>query len=229
MTGYAFDEYDAGKYSLDVKVWPTDRDARAALMEYLEARSHDKMATLAAPCMRFTGADLSGMDLAEAYLFGADLDFVAIANADLNRATITGANMEGANFSGSYMHKVEADEVHGPRSRFSRANLFRSSFVSSDLFCADLSDAQLSSTSFARCNLASADMRGCQFGPSRTRLSGARMKNVKLEGAVGVVVGPVFVDDELSLNGRDLQEWFASCGAPNVSVWVAEDLGQNLS
>ncbi|MFD4438603.1 pentapeptide repeat-containing protein [Nocardia sp. NPDC058519] len=218
VTEFAFDEYDPKNYSLEVTAWPTDPDTHTALQRYIRERSHGNSVGFAAPMMSFAGANLVGMDLSEAYLFGANLDSVVIARVDLNRAVLSGVSMKRADLSGSYMHKVEAVEIYGPHVNLSRSNLFRADLVGAELFGANLVDAQLSSTNLGSCNLETADMRGCQFGPSRTYLSDARMAGVLIEGAIGEIVGPVFVDDGRLLDGEELQAWFAARGAPDMKV-----------
>lgn len=59
-----------------VRSWPAAPDARAALAEYLDALGPDPLrvtTALVGDSLDFTGADLLGLDLNSAGLFGADL------------------------------------------------------------------------------------------------------------------------------------------------------------
>ncbi|WP_199737204.1 MULTISPECIES: pentapeptide repeat-containing protein [Micromonospora] len=54
-------------------------------------------------------------------------------------------------------------------------------------------------------------------------LAGARMSGCRFDGARGTVVGPVLVDEHGagSLDGAELETWFAARGAESIRVHVA--------
>ncbi len=201
-----------------ITAWPTRLDASSALAEYIRVRSAGQYAILEGAGLNFSGADLHGVNLSEAYLAVADLDGVNLNNVDLNRATLTGSTLRNVNLSGAYLHKVEADECEATSADLSTANLFRASFVKADLRYASLRECQLSSTNFRQADLRNANLQRCRFGPSPTRLSESQLFGADITDATGEIRGPIHVTGEEILAGAELEEWFAAHGAPNVRV-----------
>ncbi|MFB8278725.1 pentapeptide repeat-containing protein [Nocardia colli] len=210
------------QYSYEVRRWPTNAAACAALRDYIEVRSksvgNSLSGTLGGGGLDFKGAELPEFDLADAYFGFADLNGVDLSGSDLDRATFAGAQLRNANLSGSNLHKAEADGCDGQRINLSGARLFRASFADSDLRHADLRDCMLSATSFLMADLRGADLRGCTFGPSPTRFVQARLHNAQFGGATGEVRGPAIVDEDRLLAGRELEEWFTAQGAIDLRV-----------
>jgi len=79
-----------GRSPSDVRAWPTDSAAAAALVAYFEAvaaedRDKTAMAQLNGWRLDFTGADLSGLDLVSAQFTEANLTAVQFERADRPR------------------------------------------------------------------------------------------------------------------------------------------------
>jgi len=70
-------------------------------------------------------------------------------------------------------------------------------------------------------DLTGADLRGAGLGRegARVDLRGARLVDCRVEGARGLVRGPVHVDRSGEpIDGEALAAWFALNGAPEVAV-----------
>lgn len=93
-------------------------------------------------------ADLSGVDLEYANLYGDDLRYADLSGADLYGAYIEGANLGHANLYGA--------NLYGANLR--NTNLSDANFSGANLGCADLSDADLNGANLRDANLGCADL-----------------------------------------------------------------------
>jgi len=200
--------------------WPDDPAARRALEEYLQALppdSRDVMTALDGSDLRFAGVDLSGLDLCGAGFFDADLSGVRLADADLYGAWLMGATLHGVDLSRADLRKAKARGCDAQDAILYEADLRKAEFDDADLRRADLRKSLLHRTF-----LSGADLRDCAFGDdkSSTFLGDTRLAGCRLDGATGLVTGPVDVgaDSPRRLDGPDLQRWFADNGATNVEI-----------
>lgn len=120
-----------------------------------------------------SGADLSGLELAGAYLVHADLRGADLRGTNLNRAKLAAADLRGT-------------------TRLDGANLYRAILSSARLEdavldAAALREAQLNGTLLTGASLRGADLRGAfltRAELSGADLAGARLLGADLEGAV---------------------------------------------
>lgn len=208
----------------DVRVWPTDPVARRTLTEYLSALPADPTVEsrpstlLSAAGLDFTGADLSDLDLLGAELSEAILNGVKMVGTDLYTAWLAAAEIRRADLSGADLRKVNARGCRAQQAVFRGADLQRSDLSLSEMADADFRGARLQRATFSGADLRRADFGDCVF--ERTRLSRTRMAGAHVEGATGLVIGPVDTgtDKPVVLDGIELQEWFNTRGAANVQV-----------
>ncbi|MEU8328469.1 pentapeptide repeat-containing protein [Micromonospora sp. NPDC048839] len=207
----------------DVVRWPDNSDARAALAEWLAGSA----AYLSGDSLDFRGADLSRLDLLDAYLADSQLVGVRFEEANLGAANLANAEARGADFSSADLAKADLVGCAGGAARFRSARLFAVQLDDAVLDGADfghaiLNSATLYKTDLRGANLEYASLRWCKLGGTSmpTVLSGARMFGCQLDGAKGAVVGPVFVDEGAtrSLGGGDLEAWLSAQGAESVRV-----------
>ncbi|MEN6560151.1 MAG: pentapeptide repeat-containing protein [Acidobacteriota bacterium] len=92
--------------------------------------------------------DLSGADLSEIDLAGANL-----ARADLTAARLSGTNLSGANLSRARLFRADLSQAD-----LSRANLFKTNLCQADLGGANLNRADLTSALLIRANLSGASL-----------------------------------------------------------------------
>jgi uncharacterized protein YjbI with pentapeptide repeats len=211
-----------GRSREDVIRWPCDPNALRALEDYFGKLSGDSQAQLDAEGLDFTGADLSGLELLGAELSQANLSGVRLAGADLYVAWIIAAVLHDADLSQCDLRKVKGRMCDAQRAVFSGADLQRSEFENTDFREANLSKVRFGRATLLNGDLRGADLRECIFGhsPMATHLKGARLAGSRVEGAVGMVSGPINVgtDSPRLVDGADLQRWFADHGAPLVEV-----------
>jgi uncharacterized protein YjbI with pentapeptide repeats/endonuclease YncB( thermonuclease family) len=101
----------------------------------------------------FTGIDLRGRDLANAYIGGKHLSDAELSDADLAGAVLSHSTLRGTDLHGSGTNLTDAD-----------------------LSFADLTDADLRSANLRGADLTEANLRGA-------RLAGADLRGAKLDGA----------------------------------------------
>jgi len=220
---------ERGRRREDVVAWPQDAEAREALAGYLDAWQAPglPLPTLAADLLDFRGADLTGLDLGEAYLFNATLAGVSRVKTNLAKANLNGADLRLANFTSADLYKAEADECLADSAIFRDANLFAVNFGRARLVECDFRGATLNSVRLRRADVSAANLRAASLPDARfgdgempTVLTGARMFSCDLAGAHGAVIGPVDVGEHepTLVDGAELLAWFAAQGAPNVTL-----------
>jgi uncharacterized protein YjbI with pentapeptide repeats len=172
--------------------------------------------------------DLSGADLSEINLSGANL-----ARADLSNARLGGANLSGANLSRAKLFRADLSQAD-----LSRAVLFKANLSQADLAGANLNGADLSGAYLIRANLSGASLIGaCLKGAN---LGQASLFRAKMSRAI-LSQASLFKADlseadlsESDLEGANLQEAvlertdLRSARASNANLCFATLLGTNL-
>lgn len=214
-----------GRSRDDVRRWPGDPSAQRALAEYLDAlprESADVPEALDARRLDFTGADLSGLEFASADFSEATLSGVRLVGASLFSAWLIGTVLQGADLSQCTLRKAQGRNCDAQGAVLRGAEFQRSEFEYADFRRADLSGARFGSAWLAGADLRGANLHECAFGLNRslTGLYKARLADCRIDGAVGMVTGPVDIgtDSPRLLVGTELQRWFAGQGAPQVEV-----------
>jgi uncharacterized protein YjbI with pentapeptide repeats len=111
-------------------------------------------------CANLTGADLSGLSLAQVDFTGAVMRDANLQHADLSQATLDQADLSGANLSNAQMIQVSAKDA-----KLVGAQLGHADFTQADLTGADLAKANLSGTTFTQATLNQANFTGATGVP----------------------------------------------------------------
>jgi uncharacterized protein YjbI with pentapeptide repeats len=111
-------------------------------------------------CANLTGADLSGLSLAQVDFTGAIMRNASLQHADLTQATLDRADLTGADLSNAQMIQVSARYAKLVGAKLANADL-----TQADLTGADLAKANLSGTSFTQATLDQANFRGATGVP----------------------------------------------------------------
>ena len=119
-------------------------------------------------------ADLSGLDLRDAYLEGANLRGVNLRGADLRRANLCEADLSEVDFSGA---NLDIANLYG--ANLTGADLSGAYFFEADLRGANLRGVNLRGADLRRANLCEADLRGADL--SEANLYGADLSGAKLD------------------------------------------------
>jgi len=106
-------------------------------------------------CANLTGADLSGLSLAQVDFTGAILRDAQLQHADLSQATLDHADLSGADLSDAQMTQVSARYA-----KLAGAELAHADFTQADLTGADLAKANLSGATFTQATLDQASFTG---------------------------------------------------------------------
>ena len=111
-------------------------------------------------CANLTGADLSGLSLAQVDFTGAVLRGANLQHADLSQATLDQADLSGADLSDARMIQVSAKDA-----KLAGAKLGHADLTQADLTGADLAKANLSGTTFTQATLDQANFAGATGVP----------------------------------------------------------------
>ncbi|MGW0038091.1 pentapeptide repeat-containing protein [Gordonia sp. NPDC003376] len=217
-----------GEESKDVQEWPRDSGARAALQDFFDQKRLSPI-LIFVPTMNGGNLDFRGADLSGLLLLGAEFSEANIEGVRFDRGLLSGAWMHQvrareAMFRSAVMREVQSDASDFSYAVFDGAELNGSVFIASDFTGASFCGSHVSDVIFDESNLRYGDFRGCTFGTPDGRhwvsLRRARIHGVTLEGARGVVSGPVDVGDvqALMLDGPDLETWLTERGAPDLRV-----------
>jgi hypothetical protein len=130
--------------------------------------------------------DLSGANLFEAYLSGANLRDARLRKADLSGANLARANLSRANLSKANLSQTDFSSANLSSANLSgvnlgKANLYGANLYGANLGGADLSGADLRAARLMDTNFSSADLTGCRiFGISvwRVKLEGTKQQNL---------------------------------------------------
>lgn len=127
-------------------------------------------------CFDLQGSDLTGVNLSEAILFGADLREASLRMADLQGADLRTANLSKADLSDAYLREASLFEAD-----LSGANLRRANLEGADLQRANLSKADLGEADLRTANLRGASLMGANL--QSANLMGANLQRAHLLGA----------------------------------------------
>ncbi|MDO3649339.1 pentapeptide repeat-containing protein [Nocardia mangyaensis] len=207
-----------------VKKWPNSSDAHAVLKEYLERVSSGTTGpvggenALGGDDLDFSGADLSGLSLIEAWFMGADLSDVRLADADLYRAWLNTARLDRVVLDGADIRKVEARGCSAVGAKIRGADVRSAVLEDADLREVDFSESDLRQASLDESDLRNARLNGCKY--LRTGLIRSRLGGASVAGGQGPVYGPadVGVTEPRVIGGDELRRWFHDHGAPEVVV-----------
>ncbi|NEO98823.1 MAG: hypothetical protein F6K58_09125 [Symploca sp. SIO2E9] len=151
----------------------------------------------------FSAANLTGVNLSDAYLSGADF-----SDADLSEANIKGANLSGANLSRAKLNYTQISGANLYQANLTHAQLNCANLVQADLREATLTQvsairaglvyADLTGANLREANLSSIDLRGALL--RQALLSGVHLCEAKLRGAF---LSSAILENA-SLNGADL-------------------------
>jgi len=170
-----------GSYLGELVRRPLDIQAAAAAVgqfasrEKLTAHYTYDLSNLCLAGVRWTQAQLSGVNLDGSNLMGAD-----ISSADLSKASLSGANLFDvnalrANFTSAGLANCD----------FSDANLLNTDFTDARLARANLSGADLGSSTLTRAKLNGATLSGADLGSDELTdadLTDATLTNAQLDG-----------------------------------------------
>lgn len=109
-------------------------------------------ATSACPRCNLSGADLTQVNLIGANLRGADLSGATLSQANLTNADLTGANLEGAVLNSANLSGASLTGANLKSASLENANLSYAGFISANLEAANLKDAKLEFTNFRGAN-----------------------------------------------------------------------------
>jgi hypothetical protein len=217
-----------GRSASDVRAWPEDPVARRALEDYFAALPRDPkivIPSLNGRGLDFTGADMSGLELAGALFNDADLSGVRLVGAHLTSVWLIGAVLRNADLSHASLRKAQGRACDAQDAVAVGADLRSAEFEDANLNRIDLRDVHLGNAWLLNADLRSADLRACVFGQDGTwtSLTESRISGCILDGASGSVTGPadVGVDSPRLIDGAELGRWFAEHGAPGVEIHEA--------
>jgi Pentapeptide repeats (8 copies) len=110
-----------------------------------------------------SGANLSGADLRDAVLSGANLSGADLRDADLSGANLSGANLRDADLSGANLRDAVLSGANLSGADLRDAVLRDAVLRDADLSGADLRDADLRDADLSGANLSGADLRGANL------------------------------------------------------------------
>ena len=140
----------------------------------------DVQAALTVIGRRNTELDIQQIDLARAFLPGANLSFAKLAGADLREANLDGANLSFAKLAGADLREANLDGANLTLAELMRADLRGANLVGAELVSVSASAADLGIID-VRTNLRDADLRGLDLG--RADLTDARLDGAVLTDA----------------------------------------------
>ncbi len=126
-------------------------------------------------------AQLEGADLSRAQLDRANLEDADLSGANLHMAGLQGANLSGAQLEGALLARARLLRADLWAAQLEGANLFQALLVGADLTQAQLKGAVLVMAHLASANLEDADLSGADL--RRATLVSARLLATNLEGA----------------------------------------------
>jgi len=122
------------------------------------------------------GSDLTGVNLSEAILFGADLREASLRMADLQRTDLRTANLSKADLSDACLREASLLEADLSGAKLRSVNLEGADLQRANLGEADLGEADLRMANLREASLSGADLQ-------RADLTGANLQRATLLGA----------------------------------------------
>lgn len=193
------------------EVWPSDQAASSTLKAWLDEGDGAEFYGLD---LDFGKADLSRIDLADAWLTGSTFGGTVLRNAQLVHAHCEGTNFAVADLMGADLTGVVGHAATFSGARLVGADLNAAEFWDADFSRADLTGANLGDGSFARADLRGASLR--KATADKAILREASMDSVEVAGMTGSVIGPIKVTldgEPVLIDDDDLVAWFRDRGA----------------
>ena len=136
-------------------------------------------------------ANLSGANLANAFLRQADLASANLNRANLSNTVLGDSDLSGADLSGANLSRADLDRTlltgaNLSRTNLSEANLTSAELTGTNLSLANLTGATLSDADLSGASLSGALLRGSTLGGAdftAANLSGANLSGAYLSGA----------------------------------------------
>jgi uncharacterized protein YjbI with pentapeptide repeats len=131
-------------------------------------------------------ADLSEAKLIGAYLWGAKMSRATLQGADMSRAKLRGVDLSFAKLSGANLSAADLQRANMRGAILRYVDLIGADLSEADLSEADLNDAVLNQTELTNANLSYAKLRGANLNGtnlSEVDLRGADLKGANLLGA----------------------------------------------
>lgn len=133
-----------------------------------------------------SAANLGGVQLEDAELWGAQMERANLNRAFLSGANMAGANLEEADLGGAELHGVDLRGANLRRADLQyaslvEANLGGAALNGADLQYAHLKKASLNRATLSRANLHGANLKGCDL--SHAVLEGTNLWGADLDGA----------------------------------------------
>jgi hypothetical protein len=171
--------------------WRLDHSAKEGVKEWNRWRLWDDLAI---------NPDLSGADIREANLSGANLGRANLSGANLREANLSGANLERANLSGANLGRANINRADLREAELDGANL-----SAALLNWADLRRAKLDGANLSRANVSVVDLGGaslCRANLFGAHLGGSSLTEADLSGSdlTGGILGLTSFGDT-DLNG----------------------------
>ncbi|MCG7527862.1 pentapeptide repeat-containing protein [Streptomyces sp. OfavH-34-F] len=190
--------------------FPADPAAARQLREWLDDTSYD----LYGIEHDFRGARLANGDFSSAWLIDAVLSGVDLASASFYRADLSGADLTGANLAGADLVRAQLD-----RAVLRSALLDGADMVNSSLHGVDASRASFRGTRIMGASLFRLDLRGADLTDAVLTHNTFKVivdDNTVVRGLTGTVFGPVTVVDgegSREVGGAELEAWLGARGA----------------
>jgi uncharacterized protein YjbI with pentapeptide repeats len=132
------------------------------------------------PIIRFSGDELSKVDLTGADLFGADLNGVSLIQAHMDEADLRDATLTSANLFGVKLKNANLGGVHlDGNATMDSADLTGADLTGAILDTLHLSEAHLNKAKLTDATLLMADLRGADL--SGANLGGATLSGAKID------------------------------------------------
>ena len=150
----------------------------------------DSLSYIGLDLVDLSNTNLSGANLREASLIGANLDSALLAKADLREAYMLYANLQDANLQDAdlreaYLREVNLQKANLRGADLQKANLERANLWRANLQRANLVGANLQKASLQKANLQKANLRGADLQKAnleRANLVGANLQKANLGG-----------------------------------------------
>ena len=129
----------------------------------------DSLSYIGLDLVDLSNTNLSGANLREASLIGANLDSALLAKADLREAYMLYANLQDANLQDAdlrqaYLRQVNLQKANLRGADLQKASLQKASLVGANLQKANLGGTNLAGTNLQKANLSGTSSRGLTIG-----------------------------------------------------------------
>ena len=191
----------AGTFPCQLGMPAPDVQAALTVLAHRPPRPERQKINLAG--LDLAGAWLPGADLVSVWFMDADLATAMLDHAILYRACLRDADLTHAHLDGADLTDAVLENADLCRADLRHANLTEAFFKNANLTRADLSDANLTDTFFGNANLTCADLGNCDL--TRAHFGGVNLTGAQLgPGALAVPAG--WTVDRTGKLERDLQD-----------------------